>query len=430
MMTTPRRTHLKPTPILLGMLTLAFALAGCNTDTPVSRKVMLLAEGGIGANTGVNAAGIASEQVTGYQRYLEGGSAALDVFYADESMADKDLQRTLRDEVQSADQPLMAMIGGTSNAASAHGAALVNFFNVPLIIPSAYGDNLFPVGNQWAFRLSPPSSAYASALFSGYLTKTEIQAIRTKITDPLNPAPVFNVGILYEQNTFGEAAAVSTVKAANTQELRVGLYQRFDVKSVDAAGLRAIVEATLEADTQVVYLISSDPGVSMNLAKMFADVYAKGVAPILIGQGGGFSSAEFMASDAANGVYVLRQVVDRTSCPVDVKSEYEAQSYAAMSLLQYAFQVSEEKMVTQSGLLGFLNPDKPTVGEKRESLRDAIKVADIALPCLGKVAFDNNGQNALARIELVKLENNVWVNVDQATLLDEISNLMFERMFE
>lgn len=422
-----RKNILPKMPVVLIMM--ALVLTGCSTDTQPSRKVILLSAGGEASGSGATSQNIAGEQMNGYQRFINENDS-FTILYKDESMADKDLQRSIRDEVQNSEQPLMALVGGTSNAASGQGAALVNFFNVPLIIPSAYGDNLFPVGNLWAFRLSPPSSVYANTLFGSYVTKSEIETLREKLTDPLNPAPVFNIAIIYEQNTFGEAAAVATAQAANAQEIRIGSYQHFSANSTDVSSLRKIVDGALLAQPQLVYLIASDPSVATVLVKTFATAVEEGTMPALIGQGGAFSSSAFTSSDVAEDVYILRQVIDRASCPNDVNSEFEAQSYAAMSLLSYAFQVAEESHVTRSGVLAFLDRDTRTIGEKRETLRDAIKTTDIALPCMGKIGFDNNGQNTLVKIELVKKVNGQWQNIDQQSLIEDLHNIMFEGMFQ
>jgi hypothetical protein len=77
-----------------------------------------------------------------------------------ESAQSDEVQVAVRELVE--DEKVLALVGATSNEATMRAASLVNFFNLPMIVPTAGGDNLLPSNNLWAFRLSAPGSDYAS----------------------------------------------------------------------------------------------------------------------------------------------------------------------------------------------------------------------------------------------------------------------------
>jgi hypothetical protein len=134
--------------------------------------------------------------------------------------------------------------------------------------------------------------------------------------------------------------------------------------------------------------------------------------PVLVGQAGGFASQEFIESPEAEGIYILRQKVVPESCPATIKSVYEAQTYAAVYLLDQAVeQVIEDPAAPKwyDAVLNFvkdpINEQTNRVTSLRENVRDALKLIDTNLPCIGKVAFENTGQVKNPSFELITVTN-------------------------
>ncbi len=123
--------------------------------------------GGASAQTSASAAVIASEQQSGYDQ----ASKALDLDYptiqASEGAGADNVQLAVRALVEEDD--VTVIVGSTTNEAAMRAVSLVNFFNIPMIVPSASGDNILPSNNLWAFNLSAPSSSYATYIFGSLI---------------------------------------------------------------------------------------------------------------------------------------------------------------------------------------------------------------------------------------------------------------------
>ena len=346
------------------------------------------------------ASALAQEQHAGFS--LANEASGFNVYPFSEGNKQDDVQTAVRSMVEGqadvADDSVAAVFGATSNEATARTAALANFFNVPMIVPSASGDNLLPENNLWAFQLSPPNSAYAEYVLGTVLNK---QVMNADFEEGFEPE--FRIAILYEQNTFGETAAVSTATAVMEQAYSIHLYDKFPAGNPSASRLRALVNLALDEDVQLVFMISSDPDVAVALTQTFEELSDASLRPLLVGMAAGFTSQEFMDSEQAGSAYVLRQEIDRTDCPAEIESLYAAQNYAAVNLLAAAVEDANAKLSVEKS-----TPSIPPTSEQitlyREALRDALKIANLNLPCLGQVAFDNAGQNRSPRFEIVTTE--------------------------
>jgi ABC-type branched-subunit amino acid transport system substrate-binding protein len=154
---------------------------------------------------------------------------------------------------------------------------------------------------------------------------------------------------------------------------------------------------------QLVYLISSDPKVAKTLVQAFLANFSSTSMPVLVGQAGGFASLDFLNSSEAQNMFILRQQLVANNCPPNVKSIYEAQSYASIYLLDQAVkQVLAQKNVPTQ----WFSPPASISAQSvafREKVRNFLKDSNLNLPCLGQVAFDNTGQNKLLHLEMIKV---------------------------
>ncbi|OQY36229.1 MAG: hypothetical protein B6243_03695 [Anaerolineaceae bacterium 4572_5.2] len=344
------------------------------------------------------ASSIANEQHAGYtlaRENLEDNS--FQDIISGESNQQGEIQVAIREMVEDEEKPVVAVIGATTNEATMRAASLVNFFNVPMLVPSANGDNLLPSNNIWAFRLSAPGFTYANYMFGSVLTKINLIPISGAVIEPS-----LKIAILYEQNTFGESAAVATARAAMLQEIEIGVYASFSSETIDPDRMVRIMENMAENNVHLAYLITSDPAAARTLVQIFHSRFFKDAMPILVGQAGGFASAEFLESDEAESVYVVRQELVKDQCPTDIESLYEAQAYAAVYLLDQAVKQVEENQPAKQWYEW--QAKQTEIAVFREEIRDALKQIRLKVPCLGMVAFDNTGQNKLLNFELVTVK--------------------------
>ncbi|MBI9043748.1 MAG: ABC transporter substrate-binding protein [Anaerolineaceae bacterium] len=388
---------------IIVMITASLTLSACQrTSKDLKSAYPIGSLWSVPANEDVldwqNAAPIANEQHSGSQQASEDISdVTFTHFETSEGNLADDIQVSIRKLVE--EDKVTAMLGATTNEASMRTASLVNFFEVPMLIPSADGTNLMPSTNLWAFRLSPPGSSYADFVFTSLLTKGVLGEDGEELVDVSDQ----NIAILFEQNTFGESAAVATAQGAMEQMMHIVMYESFTTNNPDPDSIKALVSQVKDAEAQIVYMISSDPMVAKTLISTFQDVYDKTALPVMIGQAGGFASDSFLKSWQAEDVFVVRQKLDVRECPSEIDSIYAAQYYAAESLLaQAVVQVNLE--TPEKWSLKVKNPLVEDKAQFRESVRDVIKASNGELPCLGKVSFDNSGQNKNLQFEILTVK--------------------------
>jgi ABC-type branched-subunit amino acid transport system substrate-binding protein len=388
-------------------------MAGCQAPPQFWGAGILSAQA---AADGSGNATIAAEQLQGYQQAEKAEASDLVWDYANEGLQQDDLQTAVRKLVET-DQVLI-FAGATSNEATMRAAALANFFNVAMLIPSSVADNLLPSNNLWAFRLSAPGSAHANYLFQSLLNK---QVLRSVAGDSL---AITKIAIIYEQNTFGESSAVAAAKQAMQQNLQIKVYGSFEPANPDPNSLRTLINKIRLATVDLVYLISSDPGVARQLIQELQAQFSPESLPVLVGQSGGFASLDFLNSPQAAGVYVLRQQLDLENCPVTNGSLTEAQAYAAIYLMNYAVQEAQPSNLAPQPGLSLPQTISPVdrLNSLREAVRDELKNASLDVPCLGKVSFDNTGQNKQVAFELVTVVNGRLQTLSAEAFIIELRN--------
>ena len=402
-----KKNAIKQLPRLLFLLAL-FSLSACSgarKETDLAYPIggiwnVPLVDGKADWNA---ASALAQEQQAGFA--LANEQIAFDVTTFSEGNRQDDVQTAVRSmaegQAEGASDPVAALLGATSNEATTRTVALANFFNLPMIVPSASGDNLLPENNLWAFQLSASNSTYAQHILGTVLNQ---QIVNQGYEEGFEPE--FRIAILYEQNTYGETAAVETATVAMEQAYSIVLYDKFPANNPSQARLNALVNLALDQDAQLVFMITSNPDVAIALTDVFTNLSDARIRPILVGMAAGFTSQEFMASPQLESTYVLRQQIDFANCPAEIKSLYAAQNYAAANLLADAVEQVELKLNSEKKAFSFKisTPDN-ALPAYRELLRDAIKVTNSEQPCLGQVAFDNAGHNKYLRFEIVTAES-------------------------
>lgn len=395
-----RKNYFQIWILLLGLTLAACGPAAATSNTPIGILWDVAVEKG--KVDWAAASNLAQEQHTGFE--LANRTAKFDEVIFSEGNRLDEVQSAVRAMVEGQvesprSDPVVGLLGATSNQATSRAAALANFFNVPMLIPSAGGDNLLPVNNLWAFQLSPPNSAYANYILGTVMTK---QALRNSSSSDLVTS--VRVAILYEQNTYGENAAVATATAVLQQELEITTYDKFTAEDPDPASSRVLVNKVLDEGAELVFIISSDPLVAQDMVLTFTSLVDLPSMPLLVGMAGGFTSQDFVNSAQSKNVFVLRQQFVTSDCPEEIKSLSAAQNYAALKLMEYAVQEALKVKVDPTSLLS-ITQKVDVMATSREAVRDALKVANLNLPCLGQVAFDTTGQNKYPQFEIVQARN-------------------------
>ena len=387
---------------LILLLLLFPALAGCGNIFTSRSAVGVLSAASADNPVSTGIGSIAREQNTGYEAAKADKGNHLTLDFVLENDPKNEIQVLVRNLAQDQQNPVVAILGGTSNDATMQIAGLVNFFNVPMIIPTADGNTLIPSSNLWAFRLSAPSSAYSGYLFNQLLNQTNLGALNSSSVSSAR----LSIAILYEQNTFGESAAVAAAEAAMAQGIAIAGYANFPVDGASVEQLSALADGARTQNASLLYIIASNPGTADALVGTLQSSYGASnmSVPIMLGQAGAFNSESFLGSQSAEGVYILRQRWNKADCPADLTSYYAAQSYGAAYLLNHAIGLTNETLAT--GRKWYTRTtEADELAKFRETLRDKLKTTSLSVPCIGNVAFDPTGQNKSFELEILTVKN-------------------------
>lgn len=370
-----------------------FLVAGCNST--IGKKYSVGALTGIPADDAAQAetSSLTAEQQAGYDLGLKNEVKRFHLTQAGEGNLSDDVQSAVRKMVE--ENEVVALIGATTNDGTRRTASLANFFNVPMIIPGADGDGVMPSNNMWVFRLNAPSSSYAAYVFGNVLSK-----IKTSGTSDDEAAMMIRLAIVYEENTFGEGAAVATAHAAMDQNIDIVYYGSYTPGAADTAEIRDLAQSVGSSEADLVYIISSDPASAKTLVSALQTAFGSGVKPAMLGQGNGFTSLEFLQAEDIADVYTIRQALDTSNCPAGIDSINKAQAYASAFIIEKAIEGSDGIL---TGKKLFSRGDQMMA--RREKVRDVLKEMNIDVPCIGKVSFDNSGQNKEFQFEIFQVEN-------------------------
>jgi len=407
------------------LLLLLLGLAGCTSEEALQTRIGILS-GGASAEAAASAPVIAAEQQSGYDQAAKMLNLDIPTIKAIEGADVDAVQIAVRALVEEND--VTAIIGSSTNEAAMKAVSLVNFFNVPMVVPSASGDNILPSNNLWAFNLSAPSSSYANYIFGSLILKPAvIPSVEGSAAANENSG---RLAIIYEQNTFGESAAVAAAQAAMSLSMEITLYQPFKTENPDPMALKTLAKDVSESGAHLVYMVCSDPGMSVQLVDTLKDAYQNGLMPLLVGVEGGFASQPFLNSAEADGVYLIRQAIDRSDCPGDIDTVYEAKSYAALFLLEKALQQAEEQQPVESRLSAFINPATDELPLRREAVRDILKGINLSVPCIGQVAFDTSGQNKTQIFEILLVDDGLITSVSEDYFREALEQVIARGVLE
>ncbi len=374
----------------------------------------------IGVLIGDDSDPIALEQRDGYDMALQEANAdeglkgcnmQLSFRSETEERDTSQVQQTVRDLVET-DQAL-AILGGTSEAASMHAASLVNYFTTPMILPSAGGSHVLPADNHWAFSLSPNEDTYA-------------QTIATMIKEQLGEGK--RVSVLYEDSTFGNDAAVAAVNAIEGQNLVMDGYFTYDASQTDFSEIADQI-ANIQPDG--LYLAFDQPDqVEVILKALKA---AQVTIPLTVARAGGFASRSFLWQDAATinpdaesliiatpwisqantgaGAEFVQHFEDftqKTHGAASQPSLYSAEAYKSLKIL---VSILSTELAS--------DPDFSTqnLQKQRETLRSQLQAYHENTPPWGTIGFTAEGQNQ-GDIYLQQVFNGSLVTVFPSTVAE------------
>jgi branched-chain amino acid transport system substrate-binding protein len=336
---------------------------------------------------------IGQSQKRGYEQVLQEindqggvGGCPLELIYQDEGEpSDPEAARIAVRHL--ANEGVLAVIGATHSEATLNAAAIVDYFEVPLVIPSVSNDALLQDGNLWRFRVSPSNNSYAVLAFE----------MLSEITDG-----TLSMGILYEASNYGEDSAIAAANQALAHEFEVLYYQDFPVTNGDFSGG---IEEINQMNPNILYIVSSNPEQAERILAE-ANLGLNGVN-LIIGHGMGFCAQNFVGvpksaywrfSDELAYSCSWSSTTPLDSGTVDVEQPPFYDASAALELTAAAM----EKAFSADPLWRLTLTDPLKVSEVRNLVAQSLRTNgfDLEIDGFGTVKFDGQGQNKAVPVML------------------------------
>ena len=314
-------------------------------------------------------------------------------------------RQAVRDLVE--DGQVMAILGGTTSVASMQAASLVNYFETPLLVPSAGGAHVLPPDNIWSFRLNAGEDAYAQQAFA--MVKQELGDARS-------------VAVIFENTTEGNDGAVAAVNAIEALGLTVNGY--YPIGLGDSAIYNNLAAQVTLTRPDVFYLIFSQP---LQAADVRATLNAldKTYQPeFTIVRSGGFASEAFLTDEGAPNALAENLIIatqwvglkgvkdwDDFNQAFDDYTQKEYGTSNPPSLYAIEAYKSLEIIASAAGQVLATGKASPTdVVKLRAALREALFAYQENSETWGKITFSAGGQNP-GEVTLVQVQNGKFVIV-------------------
>ncbi len=401
-------------------------LAGCALPAQVTAKLPFLARLQpldcslirAGILIGKDGDEVAEEQRDGYELALQqinqnGGIQGCDLqlFYQTEeevgstNAASRQTYLALRSLVE--DDKVAALLGGSSSPASMTAASLANYFNVPILIPSAGGAHILPENNRWGFRFHALESSMAGSVFE--LIKTEFGAgVQTVV--------------VFEDSTFGHDAAIAAVNAALTSEMDVTGYFAYNAAQT---GSDVLAKEVMELQPQIIYLAFSDTAEAEKVL-LALQVEKGSLGVIEIARAGGFATHDFLLNSSPETLAAIENLILVTRWSGDEQSadsqsvdeafitgfaDYTKAKYGEAQLpTLYNAEAYKSLMILADSMNSMISgaAQPPTELKKmREDLRQTLFNYKEVSSAWGLVDFTAGGQNQ-SGISLLQMFGGEW----------------------
>lgn len=397
--------------IILGLI-LSFSLNGCRRTVAPKLKIGCLREtaptsiqtsGNLPAVEAVSGGSIPDNTICGDGMITISGVDVIDLPYSEED-PEKGFYPVIK---QAADDGVGLLISYTAQSELKQAAKTAEFFGIPLLLPVTTADasdrsNSFPV-----FTLAPSIQDTVNYLFGSILDSGTRQAVNNRIfQDAVVEDYSINVGVWYEDSSFGETAAVETARAAIGNGFTLTLYREIDSR-LNSTEVRQIFSGFSEEEVRkidIFLIISDNPGTGISAASFPASETASENKPLVIywyEQAGKTDPVQIL--DDAQSV-MIRQAIDRLDCPPEITASVDAENLAGASMVESVFADRFPSFQVRNnfpGLFGNATKKEDIIKKSRGMILEQIRSMDHSAPCLGRIIFDSDGSNSNPRLEMV-----------------------------
>lgn len=388
--------------ITLALLTLLL-LAACRTPARPSRCPF--EEGTVQVGVLLSDSGAAqadsAEQLRGYELALaeinsQGGvmGCRIEVVFGDD--ASDPARAAQATQTLAQESRALLLIGAPAEDSTITAAGVAAFYQLPLLVPSASDDRLTDQGNEWLFRLSAPSSAYAAAALDA------IEEYAGRYTA---------VAVVYEDSLFGQRNALSFASGAEARGVQVVAYESYPPAALTASD---IVTRLQQSSFDALYFVAQTD----DALTLLEQCQAVGLSPALfIGNVGSSADLSRLAADArAEGVLLTVgwnqdwPFLPATSFATAFEDRYHRAPTTTSAQAYTAFYVAREalRLAAEDRRL-----DWQDTQAARLAVRNALRALELDT-ALGSVHFDGNGQNETP-VAVVQIIDGQVVTVTTAT---------------
>ena len=347
----------------------------------------------------------------------------------DEIMLEEDSNEIIRElsDVINNDEPLM-VVGASGDLTTMYCSMEVEFFEVPMLIPYADGDIILESTQGFSIRMTPTSGKYAQFIGSSLLPSQSMNWFNTILFDnQAIPDYSIRIGVIFANDYIGHdyATQITQKLMDNGMEIENYIpYEQGTLYRTVAANWNAQDSSLASLDIVVLIGFDQDPFTELQAAIGLWNDVDEPPLFLLVGYVPNGDN-EWMAEYA--NVLSIRQKLDMSSCPADIKSHAEAIGYASGYITKMVLsRAAETQPKERTGIrLWFTSAEQKRkihqqyIDDYRGNIRSNLIELVYDVPCYGRTDFKSRAEDPTV-LELVR-----YTGPDEAEILNETEVLQF-----
>lgn len=319
-------------------------------------------------------------------------------------------------------QDIVMTVGASTEMNTMYAAMVTSFFEIPMLVPFSDGELFSDSSNGFSMRITPTGQKYADYIGTNILDGNLTQRINT-ILFQNTPVPDYEVkAALFFSDDFNDhESSVKIAQRLMDNGVNIGYYNSYS----DGQLLTSVRDAWENhrehvADADVVILIPKNKDPLVELASI-VNLWGDRVVPpsfIIIGYVPEYADQTVFNAD---NIFVLRQKIDRSQCPAEVKHLEGAMGYAAGFITKLALSRAYEaagKEPTGWRLWLRTKEARQAIHQHylktfRNDIVTAMRGMTDYIPCFGPVSFLSSNED-VTELELVR-----YLSLDQTVPVDD-----------
>lgn len=324
------------------------------------------------------------------------------------------------------------VVGANTNDATMESASITDFYEIPMLIPFAKGDNLISDASDWSFEPATTAADFSKFIAENLVSADVYDKVAAELygSEPVVPF-IINCAILYEDSQFGEEAAVDMANILmNSNIVNLEMYEKLDERFINSSTYidREWANGSL-SKIDIFFIISEAVNLTSSAQRFLNQINEAESNPLLIFFGN-VRPKDFLMEDLTGRHYfAIHKMLNFDHCPAEITTNYLASGYAAASLIDQVVTAALAKMPKRNFFdrLFAINIDQEEwINELRPLIRDELINFSGQVDCYGSVSFDSEGKMVGTKLQFMEMDTNT-LSFTPADM-DRMSSLLAERV--